>query len=287
MQALGSGRREGALAKAALDRGAVAWSTVTALLILVANLMQHVLHPPLSECEDAIREAGGAWDPTAPFVFSETWSPEHELRVQWKVGKWAYLTSQVLALQAIYHVASLACELRGRPRGEALTRVVYGGAAVIGGFGALVFVLYAFFWVLQHSHPEWRAQWNFFEDRGYARFEPMMHAMHTPAILCPMIDILLVKDARLLREHTWSTRALCAATLCVTAYYNLFSALNARANGGAFAYPWYMELTTPLLWALYLAMIYAIELAFVFPFRSLIQRCSERTEALATSRKSE
>ena len=34
-------------------------------------------------------------------------------------------------------------------------------------------------------------------------------------------------------------------------------------------------------------MIYAIELAFVFPFRSLIQRCSERTEALATSRKSE
>ena len=49
MQALGSGRREGALAKAALDRGAVAWSTVTALLILVANLMQHVLHPPLSE----------------------------------------------------------------------------------------------------------------------------------------------------------------------------------------------------------------------------------------------
>ena len=168
MQALGSGRREGALAKAALDRGAVAWSTVTALLILVANLMQHVLHPPLSECEDAIREAGGAWDPTAPFVFSETWTPEHELRVQWKVGKWAYLTSQVLALQAIYHVASLTCELRGRPRGAALTRVVYGGAAVIGGFGALVFVLYAFFWVLQHSHPEWRAQWNFFEDRGYA-----------------------------------------------------------------------------------------------------------------------
>ena len=95
------------------------------------------------------------------------------------------------------------------------------------------------------------------------------------------------QDARLLREHTWSARGLCLATLAVTAYYNVFSALNARANGGAFAYPWYMELTTPLLWAGYLAMIYAIELAFVFPFRSLIQRCGERPEASAAGRKRE
>ena len=94
-----------------------------------------------------------------------------------------------------------------------------------------------------------------------------------------MHEIFFVpQDARLLREHTWSARALCQATLTVTAYYNLFSALNARANGGAYAYPWYMELTTPLLWVAYLAMIYTIELAFVFPFRSLIQRrCGEKS----------
>ena len=49
--------------------------------------------------------------------------------------------------QAVYHVASLGCELAGRPR--ALARACYGAAAVVGGLGALVLLLYLFFWGLQ------------------------------------------------------------------------------------------------------------------------------------------
>ena len=49
--------------------------------------------------------------------------------------------------QAVYHVVSLGCELAGRPR--ALARACYGAAAVVGGLGALVLLLYLFFWGLQ------------------------------------------------------------------------------------------------------------------------------------------
>lgn len=217
------------------------------VLLVLANLGQHRWHPPLTLVEvQATATLGGAdwrsrFDPYASTNGEFIWTPAHEARLQDFSGKGVYLTACTIFLQAAYQGCSLLVELLGESAAPRGTQIVYHCTPFFNGFGILVCCMFLFFWLIQVTiHPEWRAQWNFFEARGYA-YMPLMCLVHLPSLACGFLDVLSKKPA-LLAHHCPSRTHL---LLAVTAYHATFECwllLNWTQTGGAIPYPWYYDI---------------------------------------------
>lgn len=174
-------------------------------MLVCANLAQHYWHPPLSLVEEqAAKDLGGAdwrnrFDPYQTTNGVKLWTPAHEARLQDYSGKMVYLTAITILGQCCYQGLSLLAEIAGSAAVPRLTTAVYSSAAFVNGFGVLVCCMFCFFWGLQTAaHPEWRAQWNFFESKGF-HYMPLMVLVHLPSLVCGFIDVAS-KDKRLLAE---------------------------------------------------------------------------------------
>lgn len=253
---------------------------VAFVLLLLANLAQHYWHPTVVLCEEyATTTLGVDWrnrfDPyaTGPDGIKK-WTPAHEARLQDFSGKSVYLTVCTIFLQALYQGASLLVELLGEASAPRVTAVVYHCTSFFNGFGILVCCMFLFFWSLQTLfHPEWRAQWDFFEKRGYPNYMPLMCLVHLPSLFCGFLDVLS-KKPRLLEYHCPSDRHLIFA---VTAYHATFETwlfINYLQCGGAIPYPWYYDIALSpypkALLALYLVGVNTMCCAIVFGFRRFI-----------------
>lgn len=246
-------------------------------LLVLANLGQHRWHPPLSLVEaQAAKDLGGAdwrakFDPYATTNGEKLWTPAHEARLQDFSGKAVYLTACTIFLQAAYQGLSLLAELSGAP---ALVQLTYSSAAFVNGFGVLVCCMFLFFWGLQTAvHPEWRAQWNFFERSGYPLYMPLMCLVHLPSLACGFVDVAS-KDRALLRARCPSRLALLKAS---TAYHALFEAwlyTNWAMCGHAIPYPWYYDIQLsahPVLYMLaYLLSVNTMASGLVLAYRRYI-----------------
>lgn len=164
---------------------------------------------------------------------------EMELALTKYFGRWVYLTAQTLFLVAILSFATLASEVYLaviRPRlAPQWVRVTRAATIPVAGLSATVFGLYLLGYVLTYANPEWRAQWSMYERMGYP-YERIMHLIHSPLALSPVIAVGLGTDGGLTGN--------CVPTqihtvLCVTVYvvwYEIFTAVN-FAYTGAYAYP--------------------------------------------------
>jgi hypothetical protein len=273
-------------------------SAVAFVLLVLANLGQHAWHPPLSLCEaQAAKEYGGPnWrDKFDPFALTDgvkLWTPAHEARLQDYSGKAVYLTCLTIFGQATYQGLSLLAEIVGVEAAPRLSRSVYASASFVNGFGILVCCMWLFFWFLQaFFHPEWRAQWDFFESRGYA-YMPLMCLVHLPSLFCGLIDIAS-KDPRLLAKHCPSDFSLIKAVTTYHAAFELWLLTNYHKCSGAIPYPWYYEIKLspyplPLL-TVYLLGVNVMISAIVLGYRRYIlwwvsARLFERHSAPRTRR---
>ena len=117
------------------------------------------------------------------------WTPAHEARLHDFSGKGVYLTACTIFGQCVYQGLSFLAELLGPQLAPRLTNLVYSSAAFVNGIGVLVCCMFCFFWGLQtFLHPEWRAQWNFFDSKGFS-YMPLMCLVHLPSLFCGFIDI--------------------------------------------------------------------------------------------------
>jgi len=222
-------------------------SFIAFAMLVCANLAQHYWHPPLSLVEEqAAKDLGGAdwrnrFDPYQTTNGVKLWTPAHEARLQDYSGKMVYLTAITILGQCCYQGLSLLAEIAGSAAVPRLTTAVYSSAAFVNGFGVLVCCMFCFFWGLQTAaHPEWRAQWNFFESKGF-HYMPLMVLVHLPSLVCGFIDVAS-KDKRLLAELLPSRWTL---VMAVTAYHTCFETwlfINWSKCGMAIPYPWYYDI---------------------------------------------
>lgn len=230
---------------------ALAASLVNLLLLTAANVAQHVGHPPLSLCEEAAarrfgttlwRAAFDPWhsDPVLGFI----WTPAHEARLQDFSGKWVYISCIIVAQHWLYFLVCVLAEMQpfGARLNARLTKGAYGTFAFVHGLATVVMCLYCLMWcVATYLIPEWRAQWDFFEARGYRRFPQLMALVHLPSLAAPAIDILS-KQPALLRQHTPTTATLVLTTTAFHLAYHAWLFTNFVMCGGAIPYPWYYDM---------------------------------------------
>ena len=234
-----------------LLRHVVAAGTCTVLL-LAANLAQHPLHPPVAWCEQAAaqrfrttawREHFQPWRPDP--IYGKSWTPAHEARLQDFSGKWVYISCITIFLHLVYFGASLVVELiraSGRQPPPQLTAAVYGCCAPIGSLAMVVMLLYCVMWTIAtYVIREWRAQWDFFEARGFPLYPQLMALVHLPSLLCVVVDIV-GKDPALLRAHTPSTQTVLVGMTTFHVCYEAWLFLNYCMCGAAIPYPWYYDL---------------------------------------------
>ena len=222
-------------------------AAICLVALTAANLCQHVLHPPVSWCEEAAAARFRTANWRALFkpwevdpISGRSWTPAHEAALQDFSGKWVYISCITILLHWSYFAASFITQLIARP--NRLTTMVYSCCAFIHGVSILVMVLYCvMWWVATYVLPEWRAQWDFFEERGVVWYPQMMATVHLPSLLCPILDIL-GKDPKLLREHTPSARRLVLGTTAYHLTYEAWLYLNLVMCDGAIPYPWYYDI---------------------------------------------
>ena len=264
------------------------------VLLVLANLAQHVWHPPLSLAEEqAAKDWGGPdwrvrFNPYDLTRGERLWTPAHEARLQDYVGKGVYLTAITIMGQCVYQGLSLLVEVGlafGRPLPR-LTTAVYSSAAFINGLGVMMCCMFLFFWAIQKAvHPEWRAQWNFYEARGYPKYWPLMVLVHLPSLVCGFVDVAS-KDASLLAKYLPGPAALVWAGTAYHVAYEAWLYLNFVMCGGAIPYPWYYDIQlsdrplTNLL--LYLVVVNAMISGIVLGYRRYIIACVG--SAVATQR---
>lgn len=159
-------------------------------------------------------------------------------------GNWVYLTAHTLALVGAMAVLSLASEIytafkrKPEPR---WVRFSYGATVVWCGLSATVFLLYVTAYVCTLINVEWRAQWTMYEASTGYPYERVMHLLHSPLLISPMIDVALKMDRQVLYAYV---PTVAQSTLCVAAYvawYALLTALNFSYTG-TYSYPWMYDL---------------------------------------------
>merc|ERR1712023_178012 len=74
------------------------------------------------------------------------------------------------------------------------------------------------YFVLVASHPDFKKQSKLWESRGVP-FSALMGWCHTPCGILAFVDLLLVKDHNLLREHTPEFMQLVCFMACYVLFY--------------------------------------------------------------------
>ena len=90
-------------------------------------------------------------------------------------------------------------------------------------------------------HPEWRAQWDWWESKGYVYYMPLMCLVHLPSLFCGFIDIAS-KAPSLLLHHLPSRMALISSTTTYHIAFEIWLFINWSKCGHAIPYPWYYEI---------------------------------------------
>ena len=184
------------------------------------------------------------WRDTFRVHDADAWTPSHEVMSQRSVGKFIFLTVQVLAAQLLYYFACAVVEvidLMGRaPCGARYHRFVgglYMAAPLIDGLGVLVWLLFAIFaFVMDFINTDWRSQWTYIETRishlcvrpwdqsglvcsHYGRF---MHMMHAPCVIGAVFDILAKRHMRASSRGKLPTLSSRSLLLVLTGYHLFF-----------------------------------------------------------------
>lgn len=238
--------------------------------LVVANLLQHVIHPGLDVLERAAVEQRGAdWADKFHVYDVSVWTPGHEVMSQRLAGKFIYLTVQVLALQLVYSIAcaaQCACGAAGA-NSKPLARVLCQLAPLVDGLGVCVFALYSVFAFLQtFIVPAWRSQWDAIETSVYLscqtvvctwvcrNYGSFMHVLHFSGALGAVLD-LAGKDPSLVVSSTPSEPTVFLSLAAYTVVFHCFLLYNFKSNKGAIPYPWYYDLRSPLDFAVYLFLV--------------------------------
>lgn len=240
------------------------------LALVVANFLQHFVHPDLDVLERAAVEQRGADWAEKFYVYDvSVWTPGHEVMSQALVGKFIYLTVQVLALQLGYSIVcavQCACAAAGG-HNRPLARFLCQLAPLVDGLGVCVFALYSVFAFLQtFIVPAWRSQWDTIETevfrsctsevcvwvcRNYGSF---MHVLHFSGALGAVLD-LPGKDPHLVVACTPTWPTVFLALAAYTVLFHCFLFYNFQSNKGAIPYPWYYDLRSPLDFVVYLLFV--------------------------------
>ena len=78
-------------------------------------------------------------------------------------------------------------------------------------------------------NPHWRAQWDHYESQGFP-FEKMMHVIHNPPWIIPIIDAV-TKNTTSLTQYQPSIIQLTVMSFAFVIWYALWSAFNFVKNG--------------------------------------------------------
>ena len=180
---------------------AAAYSNVRPQVVLVASVLSAVL-AVFVLYEHAL---------VCPFPMEDTvdiWG------VTQKIGRWIYLTRQVLAIQAFHVVASCLADFDLWP---AMRVPTHSASVLVAGLG--IFVTIQFF-ALVYNDPTFLDECQKWAKRGIPfRF---LHAwVHIPCGFLAIVDILVIKDRLLLRAATSPLTDLvgyfCVYVLCYMA----------------------------------------------------------------------
>ena len=103
------------------------------------------------------------------------------------------------------------------------------------------YALFFFFYLLMvFMNPSWRNQWTYYETLGFP-YERVMHLMHLPLLVCPLLDVLVVKDPVVAAGRAMRPRAVMVATWLYIAFYAGVSSLNFRWTQ-CYVYPWMYDI---------------------------------------------
>lgn len=169
-----TGSREGhdALEIYAVDGTQFVLQLCALLSLVFANALQHVVHPSLAVFEDAAASLRGAdWEADFYVRDANSWTPPHEVMSQRTVGKFIFLTVQVLLFQLVYYLVCAAVywlkivapdELQSPSLSKVYARLytrLHMAAPIVDGLGVLVwFLFFVFAVIMDFVEPKWRGQ---------------------------------------------------------------------------------------------------------------------------------
>ena len=204
-----------------LEPARAALATLLFAVMAYANYMQHHLPQPVPRAwyDETGRDMG-----------------QHEIELRAYLGVWVYLTAQILLVLLVYHTLSVIAATTGKYEAQA-----HAAAPACLGLGLVVYGLFFFFYLLMRCcNPTWRDQWTYHESLGVP-YERWMHLMHTPLWLCPLLDVLGVKQREVLVRHVPSPGAILGTAGIYTGFYGALTSLNFSWTE-AYVYPWLYDI---------------------------------------------
>jgi hypothetical protein len=156
-----------------------------------------------------------------PFPTEDT--PE-VMGVTQRIGRWIYLTRHVLTMQAVHAVCSCLADWG---IWQEMAIPTHATSILVSGLGLFVFIQ---FFVLVYADPDFVSMCLDWHAKGIP-IQFLQAWMHIPCGIMALLDVVLIKDRRLLKEVTAPLPTLASYYVVYCALYIALLHANYRGTG--------------------------------------------------------